>query len=430
MALLISVQSYAFDFMVDNIYYNKLSSNEVEVTYKAKSHNNYKTYIGNIVVPETVIYEENTYKVTAVGDKAFCMCNHLTSVTLPSSIKSIGNYAFDGCIGLKDINIPSNVNKIGYGAFSACQSLTSIDIPEGVTKIDTGLFCFCVNIKSIKLPSTITSIEQLAFSNCTSLTHINLPQGLISIGHSAFSECSAIKDITIPSSVTTIEDAAFNKTGIVSVTIPSSVTTLHPNAFKDCPNLKSVILPDKNNKGEINGHEWVDLGLPSGTKWATCNVGASSPEECGKYYAWGEIKHKMIYSGQKSEAYGKHRGDISGDAKYDVARANWGGSWRMPTIDELYELVKYCYWESATINGQNGVKIISKTNYHYIFLPCAGSRIGASAAGLYSKGLYWSSTIHKVSPVRAEYLYFHSGGSSGTSDDYLGTGHTIRPVTD
>lgn len=413
----------AYDFTVDGIYYNRLSSDEVEVTIKEE---HYDAYRGDVIVPQTVTYEGKIYTVTAIGGNAFAMCWKLTSVTLPNSIKTIGYYAFNGCSKLKAIDIPSNVTKIEYGAFSSCEALTSIVIPEGITKIESGLFSFCKNMKSVKLPSTITTIDTYAFKNCYALAHIDIPQGVTSIGRGAFLDCNSITSITIPNNVTTIEDKAFSGTGLTSVTIPSSVTTLHPNAFKDCPNLKSVILPDKNYKGEINGHEWVDLGLPSGTKWATCNVGASSPEDCGKYYSWGETKHKIKYEEMKSKTYGTHIGDISGKAEYDVARANWGGSWRMPTIDEVKELIKYCRWEGTTINGREGVKIISKTNYHYIFLPCAGIRINTSATHLNFKGFYWSSTPNEKTSVRAKYFDLNKS----VSDRFLGCGLTVRPVTD
>ena len=91
--------------------------------------------------------------------------------------------------------------------------------------------------------------------------------------------------------------------------------------------------------GQINGHDFVDLGLPSGLKWATCNVGASSPSEYGNYYAWGEVEPKESYTQENCLTWGQEIGDISGNPQYDAARANWGGTWRMPTKSEFEELI-------------------------------------------------------------------------------------------
>ncbi|MBQ4621338.1 MAG: hypothetical protein IJB28_01640, partial [Bacteroidaceae bacterium] len=114
-------------------------------------------------------------------------------------------------------------------------------------------------------------------------------------------------------------------------------------------------------------HETVDLGLPSGLRWATCNVGASSPEEYGDYFAWGETTTKSSYTSSNSTTYNlsvptlQSRGIIGSDgnltAAYDVATANWGGSWRMPTLDEMEELLNKCTWTWTTQNGVKGRKV-------------------------------------------------------------------------
>ena len=123
-------------------------------------------------------------------------------------------------------------------------------------------------------------------------------------------------------------------------------------------------------------HECIDLGLPSGLKWATCNIGADSPEECGDYFAWGETKPKDEYTEYNSLTHHKNIAtsknrlwNISGKLKYDVATANWGKEWRMPTKDEMLELVTVCKLEKDTmLNGKQGLKIIGP-NGNSIFLP-------------------------------------------------------------
>ena len=118
-----------------------------------------------------------------------------------------------------------------------------------------------------------------------------------------------------------------------------------------------------------DGHEYVDLGLS--VKWATCNVGASKPEEYGDYFAWGETSTKEEYTEENSLTYGKKMSDIAGNAQYDAARANWGGSWRMPTEYEWQELIDKCKWEWGKVTGVK-VNKVTGPNGNSIFLPAAG----------------------------------------------------------
>lgn len=153
---------------------------------------------------------------------------------------------------------------------------------------------------------------------------------------------------------------------------------------------------DDDNSGtagnnSVNGHEYVDLGLPSGLKWAACNIGAKTPEDYGEYFAWGETNPKDEYTEENSLTYGKYFDDISGDFRYDAARANWGNQWRMPTLDEINELIEHCNWQYVNYNGVCGAKVTGP-NGKKIFLPAAGIRCDATT--IYDEGdcYYWSST--------------------------------------
>ena len=184
----------------------------------------------------------------------------------------------------------------------------------------------------------------------------------------------------------------------------------------------------------INGHEYVDLGLPSGTKWATCNVGATAPEEDGNYYAWGEITTKNEYIRENSRTYGKNIDDISGNSSYDAACANWGSPWRMPTKQEIEELLYDCAWFLSI----GGMKVVGP-NGDSIFLPTAGYYDGASYyPSPYSDwvnsqtfgGYYWSSQ-----PCGTSGAYCLSINQDRFDDydyeytsDYRYYGFTIRPV--
>ena len=177
----------------------------------------------------------------------------------------------------------------------------------------------------------------------------------------------------------------------------------------------------------INGHEYVDLGLPSGLKWATCNVGASKPEESGNHYAWGETSTKSSYIKENSVTWGKNFSDISGNPTYDVARKQWGRTWRLPTIAEFEELLNNCTWTWTEQNGINGCKVTSKKNGNSIFLPAAGWRdesLNYQGTG----GYYWSSTPHESLSLGAYSLYFRSGRhrTNWNNRDY---GQSVRPVS-
>ena len=174
----------------------------------------------------------------------------------------------------------------------------------------------------------------------------------------------------------------------------------------------------------INGHEYVDLGLS--VKWAACNVGASSPEDYGNYYAWGETATKAKYTESNSKTYGKNMGDISGNPQYDAARANWGGTWRLPTKAEFNELYK-CKWKWTTQGGRNGYRITG-LNGNSIFLPAAGWRSGSSLYDADTNGRYWNSTSMSDSRVANNFSFGSSFLSTGGY--FRLDGFPVRPVSE
>lgn len=201
--------------------------------------------------------------------------------------------------------------------------------------------------------------------------------------------------------------------------------------FVSCGNKKSdtTVSSSNNRICTINGHEYVDLGLPSGLKWATCNVGASSPEDYGDYYAWGETTTKSDYSSSTSTTYGKQMSSIAGNPTYDVACNKWGSPWRLPTEAEFQELIDNCTWEWSTRNGHNGYKVTSKKNGNSIFLPAAGFRYGTSSGGQGSYGYYWSATPDEGSAGRAYGFGFGEGGGN-TRWGGRDSGFSLRPVSE
>ena len=173
--------------------------------------------------------------------------------------------------------------------------------------------------------------------------------------------------------------------------------------------------------GKLSSYYYVDLGLPSGIKWAAYNVGTDSPYEYGDYFAWGETTPKTEYSWNTYKyggtedniptKYNSTDGLVNLEASDDAARANWGGrAWRMPTQAEQEELINNCTWTWTTQNGVNGYTVTSKTNGNSIFLPAAGRRIDTfSVDDVGSHGDYWSSSLSEIGPDYACFLYFYSG---------------------
>ncbi|MBR2450265.1 MAG: hypothetical protein IKB40_02085 [Paludibacteraceae bacterium] len=209
--------------------------------------------------------------------------------------------------------------------------------------------------------------------------------------------------------------------------------------------------PNSNKKGENstsgvtqpteNNHAYVDLGLS--VKWATCNVGASEPEEYGNYYAWGEITPKSTYSwdnykwseydywdGIRDVIFTKYDNEL--DYKYfldkedDVASVNWGGKWRMPTRKEQQELINKCSWTWKTKNDINGFEV-KGPNGNTIFLPAAGSmQDQLNKAGM--AGRYSSKELDPQGPSNTSFSLEFNMAEVDYYYQFRYEGYTVRPV--
>lgn len=188
--------------------------------------------------------------------------------------------------------------------------------------------------------------------------------------------------------------------------------------------------------GKISGHDFVDLGLS--VKWATCNVGASKPSDIGDYYAWGELKTKSEYTESNCTTYEQNIQNISGIAKYDVARVKFGAGWRMPTSSELEELVEKCEWIVAVVDNQSGFLAIGP-NKNKIFFPRTGVKVywdtdNETKLRFPYNGYYWSST-QCIQIEGAVYLNIYGSKEEEFCEpDIIGDsksmGICVRPVAD
>jgi len=215
----------------------------------------------------------------------------------------------------------------------------------------------------------------------------------------------------------------------------------------------SKFLTEASNKGNMEAEAllstiffYVDLGLPSGTKWANCNVGAKNPEDYGDYFAWGETVTKSNYDWS---TYKYANGAEDKLTKYcnepdygnngftdsrttlertdDAATVNWGSDWCMPTKAQFQELKDKCTWTWTTIHGKDGYEV-KGPNGKTIFLPAAGYRSGTSLYYDGSSGYYWSSSLRTSYQFNGRYRYFDSG--SVIPDYWYGrdSGFSVRPV--
>ena len=187
-------------------------------------------------------------------------------------------------------------------------------------------------------------------------------------------------------------------------------------------------------------YEWVDLGLPSGTLWATCNIGATKPEEYGDHFAWGETEprnndhywrnYKWCTSAYRSMTKyctdGSYGNDGFVDYKTqldpqdDAAYVNWGRDWRMPTSSQWNELQTKCTWRWTTCNGVNGF-LLTGPNGSSLFLPANGLYTGANINNVGTFGYCWSRTLDSDEPYKAQLIAFGSGGADAVSiERYVG----------
>ena len=278
-------------------------------------------YTGDIVIAETVVYNDVNYNVTTISNGSFLNGN-LSSITIPKTIKTISGYAFRdsqgfneckgpavikisnlsawcsidldqhsigygyqlflngveindlvvpndvsvineyafyGCKSIKTVTIPGNVSSIGRAAFMWCDNLTSVNMEDGVKTIGREAFRSCGALSSVTFPPNLVSIEKDAFNGCSSLASAAIPEGVTKINASTFKGCSSLKSLSIPNSVTDIESGAFyDCSSLASVTIPNSVTYIGPNTFQGCSNLETIEL--SNDLTRITDYMFYDCG--------------------------------------------------------------------------------------------------------------------------------------------------------------------------
>jgi hypothetical protein len=231
-------------------------------------------------------------------------------------------------------------------------------------------------------------------------------------------------DLSAASGIKVVSSRTTYGTYTVDLRTLSASTTYYYRAYALCENIytygevKSFTTPAYESAGDA-----IDLGLS--VKWASCNVGAVSPEGYGGYYGWADPTGTKTSTNVDDYPSTNPPSRISG-SEYDIARAKWGGSWRMPTQAEQQELIDSCTWTWTTQNGVKGYKVTGK-NGNSIFLPAAGLRNGTGMHYVGTGGYCWSGTLNGSDANRAYYSYFGSDYHNVGAYD-RSYGFSVRPV--
>lgn len=414
---------------------------------------------GSVTIPEKVVYGGIEYSVTFIANGAFCGCSQLTDIIIPESVTHIGHAAFDHCTSLTSIYLPNSVTSIDDGyAFVDCTSLTNVRLSENLKVIPNDTFTRCSSLTTLTIPEGVTNLGKAvhynkgdAFWKCSALTSVDIPSSVTYYVGNSFSECTNLKTVIVRrAEPVSIDNNTFENRKNATLYVPKGSKIAYENAavwkeFKEIIESSESVI----DFADDNQHEYVDLGLPSGTLWATFNIGADSPEDYGDYFAWGETEgfksgkatfdwstynwcngseKKLIkYCYDSSYGYNGFTDDKTElDPEDDAAYVNWGPAWRMPSDKQFQELINSSNTttEWTTQNGVNGCLITSNTNGNTLFLPVTGYRFDGSISRA-DYGYYWSRTLSTRKPDCAICLFLYDF-SFDTFARYRG--NCVRPV--
>ncbi len=253
---------------------------------------------GDIIIPEFVTHDDESYKVTSMVDGAF-QYSMITSIVLPSGIKSLGNNCFEECFRLESIVLPKGIKTLGDECFCNCYNLESIDLPYTIAAVGEACFngcrslfsvdlsktyieslepsCFgeCTRLESIVFPSTVTLVDETCFWGCDRLTEVDLSETHVtSLGDISFYDCIRLESIVLPNTLTTLVEGCLEGCDrLTSIDLPVSITSLEKRCFGRCHNLAKVTCgwTDLDNVNADPGafeeiHPDATLYVPKGTK--------------------------------------------------------------------------------------------------------------------------------------------------------------------
>ena len=360
-----------------------------------------------------------------------------------------------GCDSVVTLHLTINHSNTGIDEQTACDSYTWIDGITYTASTNEPTFTLtnaagCDSVVTLHLTMVCPPTVQTDAATGISSTGATLNGNVTSDGWATVTDRGFMYGTSANNLSQTVQSGSGTGSFTASLTGLTSGTTYYYKAY--ATNSEGTAYGEVMSftttaltTGTLNGYDWVDLGLPSGTRWATCNVGASTPEGYGDYFAWGETTAKTSYNWStyrycngsnttltkycNNSSYGNNGftdNRTTLEASDDAATANWGSGWRMPTYDELNELKNNCTVTWTTQNGVNG-RLFTGPNGNSIFLPAAGDRGDSDLYGAGSLGGCWSSSLYTGYTGSAWNLDFNSG-DYGMYSDYRCYGLAVRAV--
>ena len=422
-----------YEFEVDGIYY-KIEGDVACVTFQRyASGMHLSDYHGDVVIPSTVTYQDVTYPVTTIDYYAFNYCQGLTSITIPESITTIKDCAFYLCTSLTCVNLLTPTVVIEKHAFSMCSALTTITCPLTTPPAMYYEECFDsphYESATLYVPANAVELYRNApvwekFVNIQPIDPEMLPGDVNGDGEINIADINAVTDIILTDASEPSGDV--NGDGEINIADVNAII---------------AIILGSNEQPEPE-HEYVDLGLPSGTLWATMNIGASAPEEYGDYFAWGETEPKQVFDWSNykwcngtadtftkycdNAYYGSVDNKMELEPEDDAAYMNWGSEWRMPNLNQIGELCNNCSIQWTMRNDVNGW-LFTGPNENTLFLPATGYRWNSSLITGGSRGYFWSISLLSVIPDSALAMVLFSDGVNMNNSNYRSIGMTVRAV--
>ena len=363
---------YGEEFVVE-VYINGVPASEYrENNAYCGEGVTYTLVDGTLTISKTGNGSGNMYDYSQRGAPWYNERNQIKHIVVESGVKSIGNHAFEVCQYLESVTLSEGLEYIRLGAFNNC-GMKEITIPNSVIEIGNNAFVHCRNLNKVVLGSNIERILSNAFSD------------------------ALVNDVycyaPIPPEITSSSFFVKNRLYVPSESV---------NLYKSTPIWNEFyVLPIEEEKNTINGHEYVDLGLPSGKLWAKTNYGASSEGDYGIYMDW---------------------------SSRNVIQENWGSEWTTPTSSDFIELYNNCSFAWDYIDGGIYCCKVIGHNGNFIYLPAAGFQLDGFTFSDGSSIFYWDANEYEAEFAGCITGSLENGISLTTTYNYNYTRMPIRPV--
>lgn len=402
---------YAVDdvFEVGSLTYKVLSDDTVQV---GDGDTAMTGLSGSVTIPSSVKYGGTTYKVTAIGDRAFLRCSDITSLEIPDTVTTIGELALAD-LNVNTITIPDSVETLGDNVLSGA-SMTSVTLSSKLTTIPDRAFNSCPNLREVTIPDSVTKIETYAFNSCSSLTTITIPKNVEYIGKQAFWG-SALTEVTIEgNSLTEIDDLAFAFCeSLKTINIPSSIETIGEQAFQHCGVLKTTGLETgTSNLTSIGTEAFSSTMIKSISIPSTCtDINKNAFTRCSKLQEINVDEENSKYSSEDGILYDKNK-----ETLYLYPAAKTGSSYTTP--DGLKTIGAYAFEENQRLRDvtiTDGVETIERSAFQgagveTVIMPDSVTSIGELA--FYNSKSLSEITLSKNLKEILDYIFYNCSSLS------------------